>query len=69
MQQQMLKNDKEKNLSVIMKKFSSTKGKTNNITKNLREQKKNTVILLMVKDSSLGRVSYSQNNVACSENS
>jgi hypothetical protein len=67
MQEQMLKNDKEKNLLVITKKFSSTKEKTNNVTKNLRKQNKNTVILQMVKDCSLGLVSYSQNNVACSE--
>jgi len=59
MEEQMLKNDKEKNLLVIMKKFSSTKGKTNNVTKIVRKQKKNKVILQLVKDSSLGRVSYS----------
>jgi len=59
MQEQMLKNDKEKNLLAIMKKFSSTKGKTNNVTKNLKKQKKNKTILQLVKDSSLGRVSHS----------
>jgi len=59
MQEQMLRNDKEKNLLAIMKKFSSTKGKTNNVTKNLKKQKKNKVILQLVKDSSLGRVSHS----------
>jgi hypothetical protein len=56
-QKQMLKNDKGKNLFVIMKKFSSTKGKTNNVMRNLWKQKKTTIILRLMKDSSLGRIS------------
>jgi len=59
MQGQMSKNDKEKNLLAVMKEFSSTKGETNSVTKNLRKQKKNKLILHLVKDSNLGRVSYS----------
>jgi len=39
MQEHMLKNDKDNNLLAIMKKFSSTKGETNSVTKKFEETK------------------------------